>query len=198
MKRRFLLTILFVFILLLSTGCDKSHEDPKTKFEKMIMVEGEIWKNTGFAMTVQVNEDEIIGEITSTVKDSKIPTENDQANFEIKGSKYSLYGKDIVVSINNQWILFLKEENWSKYDKPINSVVSIDYSSLDENVFNDLSNEEIDNLLIDIANEIYKDEDYESNLDSIIENVFKEYGVDISSNLEDVKSALIISKPNTN
>lgn len=92
-------------------------------------------------------------------------------------------------------ILFLKEESLASYDKPINNIVNIDYSNLDKDVFDNLSDEEINDLFADIANEAFEDEDYESNLDSIIENVFGKYGIDISSNLDAVKSKLKKSKP---
>lgn len=83
----------------------------------------------------------------------------------------------------------------ASYDKPINNIVNIDYSNLDKDVFDNLSDEEINDLFADIANEAFEDEDYESNLDSIIENVFGKYGIDISSNLDAVKSKLKKSKP---
>jgi len=196
MKRIFLLATVFVGIALVTVGCSNAKEETSNVvLQEMIMIKDEIWINTEAPMTIQV--DEIIGEVTSTVKGNEIPTENGQANFEVKGSKYSLYGKNIVVSIDNEWILFLKEEDRITIDKTFNNIITIDYSKLDLDVFGDLSQEEIDNLFMDISNEIYEDEDYESNLNSIIENVFMEYGLDISSNIDDVMSKLKISKPNS-
>ena len=198
MKRIFVLVTVFIGVALLTVGCSNAKEEPpKVELQEMIMIKNKIWKNTGFPMTVQVDEDEIKGEVTSTVESFEIPTENDQANFDIKGSKYSLYGKNFVVSIDNEWILFLKEEDWTTIDKTFNNIITIDYSKLDLEVFGDLSQEEIDNLFMDISNEIYEDEDYESNLNSIIVSVFKEYGLDISSNIDEVMSNLKISKPNS-
>jgi hypothetical protein len=46
--------------------------------------------------------------------------------------------------------------------------------------------------------EIYEDEDYEKNLDSIIENVFRKYGINDSDDLEAIKSGLKISKSKSN
>lgn len=101
----------------------------------------------------------------------------------------------LITSCNNT-----KEEDLMiNNDVPIiNNMVSIDYIDLDEDIFGDLSKEEIDNLFMDIANEIYEDEDYESNLDSIIENVFIEYGIDDPDDLDIIKSELKISRPNSN
>lgn len=101
--------------------------------------------------------------------------------------------KEEISNVELQEVIMIKEEIYT----PINNTLSIDYSNLDEDIFGDLSQEEIDNLFMDIANEIYEDEDYESNLNSIIENVFSQYGLDISSKIDDVMSKLKISKPNS-
>lgn len=55
-------------------------------------------------------------------------------------------------------------------------------------IFGELSKEEIASILTDIAVEMYQDEDYETNLHSIIEKVFRESGIDDSSRLNAVKS----------
>ena len=75
----------------------------------------------------------------------------------------------------------------------INDNISIDYSGIEEFLGN-LSQKEITNLFSDIANEIFSDEDYEDNLDSILQNAFAEHGIDISDKIEDVKSGLIIKR----
>lgn len=47
-----------------------------------------------------------------------------------------------------------------------------------------------------IASEVYEDEDYESNLESIIEKVFKEFGIDDPSRLDAAKTGIIVSYSN--
>ncbi|OZV13209.1 hypothetical protein CIW83_04870 [Tissierella sp. P1] len=57
----------------------------------------------------------------------------------------------------------------------------------------DLSQEEIFKLLGMISREIKKDKNYEINLDSIIENPFREFGIYNFSNLDAAKSKLRIT-----
>lgn len=88
MKRIFLLVTVFIGVALLTVGCSNAKEEPpKVELQEMIMIKNEIWLNTEAPMTNQVDDDEIIGEVISTVESPEIPTENDQANFEIKGSQ---------------------------------------------------------------------------------------------------------------
>lgn len=60
-----------------------------------------------------------------------------------------------------EWILFLKEENWTTIDTPINNIIRIDYSNIYADVFDELSQEEIDNLFMDSS---YNIDDVMSNL----------------------------------
>lgn len=57
--------------------------------------------------------------------------------------------------------MFLKEENWTTIDTPINNIIRIDYSNIDADVFDELSQEEIDNLFMDSS---YNIDDVMSNL----------------------------------
>lgn len=75
----------------------------------------------------------------------------------------------------------------------INNNISIDYSGIEE-FLGELSRDEITNLFSDIANGIFSEEDYEDNLDSILKNAFMKQGIDISDNIDQVKSGLIIKR----
>ncbi|NMA49227.1 MAG: DUF5050 domain-containing protein, partial [Tissierellia bacterium] len=77
----------------------------------------------------------------------------------------------------------------------INNNISIDYSGIKE-FLKDLSQEEISSLFSNIANEIYADDNYEDNLDSILQNSFMKHGIDISNSIDDVKSGLVINVKN--
>ena len=74
----------------------------------------------------------------------------------------------------------------------INNRISIDYSGIEEFLIG-LNQEQTTSLFNDIANGIYGDENYEDNLDSILLNSFMKKGIDISNNIDDVKSGLIIT-----
>lgn len=193
MNKKLVLLIICVNVLLSVTGCIKHEKkNASTELRNMIMVNGKIWENTDTLIDIQIDDTMVTGEISSTVDKSEKPSKNNQANFEIKGSKYAPYEKYLVVKIEDEWFLFLKEEDRTEYDTPVKNNVSIDYSNLENEFLGELSHEEIINLFLDIANEIYLDGNYENNLDFILENTFMEYGIDISNRVDEVKSGLII------
>lgn len=145
---------------------------------------------SGDEVPIEIDKNEIMGKILSTVKYFETPTENDQANFEIKGSKYAQYEDSIVVLIDGNWILFINSKNWD-------SALSIHYDEyLKKDIFGDLSDEEIYKILRVISMDIRKDKDYENNLELIIENAFKEFGIDDSSKLNYAKSGIKITIAN--
>lgn len=77
----------------------------------MVMVNGELYLDTGFESTVQGRCGVMDGEITSTVDGSEQPTENNQSNF---GSGYGYqYGASegtIEIFMNEKWWIFATEE----------------------------------------------------------------------------------------
>ncbi|WP_353097254.1 hypothetical protein [Tissierella praeacuta] len=188
MKRISLFTIIFICIASLIAGCnDREEKVLKENLLGAIMVDGDIWICTGDEVPAEIDESAIIGEIISTVGYYQTPTENGQANFEIVGSKYARYEDNIVALIDNKWTLFIKEKDWY-------NGITIQYDcSLEKEIFGDLSQEEIVKLLGKIAKEIKKDKNYEDNIDSIIKNVFREFGINESSNLDVAKSSLKIT-----
>ncbi|WFA08228.1 hypothetical protein [Tissierella sp. Yu-01] len=50
--------------------------------------------------------------------------------------------------------------------------------------------------MVDLGNEVFENKDYENNLDSIVEKVFREFGIEGSSNLDAAKSRIKVSKSN--
>jgi len=77
----------------------------------MIMVNGMLYLDTGKHVLVEINDSAIIGEISSSVDQSEKPTKEGQTNFGSIGSKYAYYEENIVVLINNKWILFERDNN---------------------------------------------------------------------------------------
>lgn len=75
----------------------------------MIMVNGELYLDTGKEVSVEIDESAIIGEISSTVDQSEKPTAEGQSNFGNIGAKYARFEDKIAVLINNEWFLFVKE-----------------------------------------------------------------------------------------
>jgi len=72
----------------------------------MVMANGMLYLDTGKHVPVEINDSAIIGEISSSVDQSEKPTKEGQTNFGSIGSKYAHYEENIVVLINNKWILF--------------------------------------------------------------------------------------------
>ena len=104
----------------------------------MIMAKGRLYLDTGKQVSVEVDDSVIIGEINSSVDQSEKPTEEGQSNFGSIGSKYAYYEENIVVLINNKWILFEKEYN--ALNRETLSEPASEQST--ENVLNQLANKE--------------------------------------------------------
>lgn len=72
----------------------------------------------------------------------------------------------------------------------------IDYPTQSEQeIFGDASKEEISDIVDELIEKVSDDEDYENNIDSIIEEVFKGYGITDKDNLDLAKSKIRVSKP---
>lgn len=175
--------LILICIIFLITGCSNIQtEPPDESYAGLIMVNGVIYEYIGYEVPNEIDKSAILGKITSTVEGIKEPTENGQANFEIKGAKYAQYEDDIVVSLGNKWMLFKNQEN----------IISDFSVGGYEFLMNDYSDEEIFKIFRTIRKYIIVDKDYEVNIDSIIEKSFKECGIDDSSIIENAKSNLKI------
>ncbi len=90
--------------------------NPKPKSEAvtwdlkpMIMVNGELYLDTGKEMPSEIDESAIIGKVVSSVDGTEKPTEDGQTNFGLVGAEYARFEDNIVVFMNNKWFLFEKE-----------------------------------------------------------------------------------------
>lgn len=81
-----------------------------TKLERIIMVNGKLYYDTGKESTFEVRCGTMDGKITSNVNLNEIPTENNQSNFE--GNYGYQYGTEntIEVNINDKWYIFETKE----------------------------------------------------------------------------------------
>lgn len=107
--KKILLTILIVSVLALA-GCGEATGSGKPDLRPMLMVEDEIYLDTGEEMPVEIDPSAIIGKITSSVEQGEMPTENGQSNFGCIDSEYAYYDDGLAVMINNEWYRFEKEE----------------------------------------------------------------------------------------
>ena len=104
----------------------------------MIMVNGKLYLDTGKQVPVEIDDSTIIGETSSSVDQSEKPTEEGQTNFDSIGSKYAYYEENIVVLINNKWVLFEREYN--TLNRETQSNPASEQST--ENVLNQLANQD--------------------------------------------------------
>lgn len=72
----------------------------------ILMVDNRLYCYTGEAVEADIEESDVLGKITSTVSRTEVPTENGQANIPFKGAPYARYGDDMIVFMNDGWILF--------------------------------------------------------------------------------------------
>lgn len=77
----------------------------------MVMINGQLYLDTGYESTIEKRNDVIDGEIFSQVQSYEEPTENNQSNFGV-GYKYQIGVSEGTVEllINGKWWIFATEE----------------------------------------------------------------------------------------
>ena len=71
-----------------------------------IMYEGRLYRATGKAIPAEVDESAIVGEISSVVPLSQLPTKDGEANFGQIGDPYAITSDGLLVIMNHEWVLF--------------------------------------------------------------------------------------------
>ena len=71
-----------------------------------IMYEGSLYRTTGKAIPAEVDESAIVGEISSVVPLSQLPTEDGEANFGQIGDPFAITSDGLLVIMNHEWVLF--------------------------------------------------------------------------------------------
>jgi uncharacterized lipoprotein NlpE involved in copper resistance len=84
----------------------------------------------------------------------------------------------------------------NEVDESLKETIVVGYSENDsKEIFGDLSEEEINEITEKIADRVYEDDEYESDKkDSIIQDVFKENGIEDENKIDAAKSKITISK----
>ena len=93
----------------------------------MVMINGELYLDTGYESTIEKRNDVIDGEIFSQVQSYEEPTENNQSNFGV-GYKYQIGVSEGTVEllINGKWWIFATEEARQKIQFPAKEYLEID------------------------------------------------------------------------
>lgn len=71
-----------------------------------IMYEGSLYRTTGKAIPAEVDESAIVGEISSVVPLSQLPTKDGEANFGQIGDPYAFTCDGLLVIMNHEWVIF--------------------------------------------------------------------------------------------
>lgn len=121
MKKNLSFLVLILFFITSITACGNKEVEEKMLGDRipMIMVEEYLYLDAGEKIPVEIDDMAIIGNITSEVAGSEIPTQNGQSNFGCVGSEYAYFDDGIVVMINNKWQYFRKETDKLSLEKVI-------------------------------------------------------------------------------
>lgn len=191
MKKNNLVILLLMCVTLLFTACNTvTEKPPEQEWEGLdvswngkIMVDDKLYFYTSYEIPVETEEKKVLGKIKSFVNNYEEPNKNGQANFDIKGSKYARYEKNIAVLINGKWILFINQEDWQKGT----SISNVDF------LYEKLGDDKSLKLLRRISIGVQINNDYKTNLDTIIEKAFRDCDIDDSLLLDEVKSNIIVT-----
>ena len=75
-----------------------------------IMYEGSLYRTTGKAIPATVDESAIVGEISSVVPLSQLPTKDGEANFGQIGDPYAITSDGLLVIMGHEWVIFERSE----------------------------------------------------------------------------------------
>ena len=71
-----------------------------------IMYEGSLYRTTGKVIPAEVDESAIVGELSSVVPLSQLPTKDGEANFGQIGDPYAITSHGLLVIIGHEWVKF--------------------------------------------------------------------------------------------
>ena len=110
-----LISLVLAFTCVCGTvGCSQtqnSTDETKTALIPMVMVNGELYMDTGYDSTIDGRCGVMDGEITATVDGTKRPTEDNQSNFgKGFGYQYGAAEGTIEVYKDEKWRIFATED----------------------------------------------------------------------------------------
>ena len=109
MKKLCLGVLLWAALMLggCSAGGDRVTQE-ETQWDKipMVMVDGDLYYDTGKESTGPEDKETADGEITSTVDGSETPTENDQSNFGEGFAYRRIADGTLEIFMNEKWMVF--------------------------------------------------------------------------------------------
>ncbi len=112
MKKRVLLLLPFLCFLLL-IGCQNepiTDTQGKEITTRAVMVDGELYFETGFISPLTGRCGVLDGTITSTVTENRLPTVNNQSNFGLDYGYQKVGDGNIELIIDDKWMIFSTKE----------------------------------------------------------------------------------------
>jgi len=108
--KKIVCVVLCACCFLVIAGCLQDETAEKWDRRPMIMVEGEIYMDTGKQMTAEMDDSAFLGTITSSVDGTEMPTQNGESNFGCEGAQYAFYEDGLVVMLQDKWVFFEKDK----------------------------------------------------------------------------------------
>ena len=102
----FILILVFVLTLM---GCGANNQvapDAPNAMVPSIMYEGSLYRTTGKVIPAEVDESAIVGELSSVVPLSQLPTKDGEANFGQIGDPYAITSDGLLVIMGHEWVKF--------------------------------------------------------------------------------------------
>ena len=114
--------ILLIFLVLLTpVGCSNVSnvevETPNT-MPPSIMVDGEIYYDTGSDIPIEVDES-AIKTVTSVITGIKLPSKDGEINFPIQDAKYAK------INDSEEYVVVMMNEEWVKFEKRTDEITDL-------------------------------------------------------------------------
>lgn len=107
--KRFVSILLFTLIIVGIVGCGKKEQTVPATPNAMvpsIIHEGKLYRTTGKEIPAEVDKSAIVGQISSVVPLTQLPTKEGEANFGEIGDPYAQTVDGLLVLLGTEWVLF--------------------------------------------------------------------------------------------
>ncbi|MEG1811433.1 MAG: hypothetical protein RRZ71_08265 [Clostridia bacterium] len=96
--------MLFSLLLFTLSACGVNAPDTPDVLSPVVMVNDVLYYSTG--RSIQIDGEVATGYIASTVRETELPAQNDEANIQCLNAQYCIIEEGVAVFINDNWILF--------------------------------------------------------------------------------------------
>ena len=107
--KKYISIILAALCIFFIVGCSKNEQgvpDTPNTMVPSIIYEGDLYRTTGKEIPVEVDESAIVGEISSIVPLTQLPTKEGEANFGQIGDQFAVTSNGLLVKMNHEWVVF--------------------------------------------------------------------------------------------